>query len=238
MERYSNAKNFFEINMIKDFASKKMQTITDKEAKFLKRIITDCNANILDVMCGYGRLANRMTDLGFNNISGVDVGNFDFICEQKKFKFYNADFYDWLSSSIYDYCYSLYNSYSNYEMFLKTIEKCRTMLKNNGVLIIDIFNKAWRDRIPDSSYRLITDNGAEKVELFRQYDGLYEQSVYKISDKLGSREYTFSQCVISKEKLLELIPDDWDVALSDSMIENTRDDDQKNILILRKKVKK
>lgn len=38
MSKYSNAKNFFEINMIKDFNSKKMMTITDNEINFLQRM--------------------------------------------------------------------------------------------------------------------------------------------------------------------------------------------------------
>ena len=86
MSIYSDAKNFFEINMIKDFNSKKMLNITEREIKFLQKHISDHNANILDVMCGYGRLGNRLYDFGYKKISGVDMGTFDFISEQKKFK--------------------------------------------------------------------------------------------------------------------------------------------------------
>ena len=112
------------------------------------------------------------------------------------------------------------------------------MLKENGILIIDIFNKDWRDRLSDTSYRIVSDEQTEKVELFRFYDGLHEKSIYRISDNDGIREFSYSQCVITKDKLLEIIPSDWDVTMTDSCIEKTRDDDQKNILILRKKVKK
>ena len=45
MSKYSNAKNFFEINMIKDFNSKKMMTITDNEINFLQRMILNPIAN-------------------------------------------------------------------------------------------------------------------------------------------------------------------------------------------------
>ena len=107
MSKYSNAKNFFEINMIKDFDSKKMMTITDNEINFLKKKILNTDSDILDVMCGYGRLGNRLYDLGYQKISGVDMGTFDFIPEQKKFNFHNADFYNWIPLSFYDYCYSL-----------------------------------------------------------------------------------------------------------------------------------
>lgn len=238
MSRYSDAKNFFEINMIKDFDSKKMMRITNNEINFLRRMILNPETDILDVMCGYGRLANRLYDLGYQKIAGVDMGNFDFISEQKKFNFYNADFYNWIPVTFYDYCYSLYNSYDSYESFLKTIARCKSMLRENGILIIDIFNKDWRDRLPDTSYRIVSEEQGEKVELFRYYDGLYEQSIYRISNSVGVKEFSYSQCVITKEKLLEIIPDDWDITITDSSIENTRDDDQKNILILRKKVKK
>lgn len=238
MSKYSNAKNFFEINMIKDFNSKKMMTITDNEINFLQRKILNPDADILDVMCGYGRIGNRLYDLGYKKISGVDMGTFDFIPEQKKFNFYNANFYNWIPLCFYDYCYSLYNSYDSYESFLKTIDRCKLMLKENGILIIDIFNKDWRDRLSDTSYRIVSDEQTEKVELFRYYDGLHEKSIYRISDNDGIREFSYSQCVITKDKLLEIIPSDWDITITDSSIENTRDDDQKNILILRKKVKK
>lgn len=238
MSRYLDAKNFFEINMIKDFDSKKMMKITDDEVKFLQRYILNFNADILDVMCGYGRIANRLYELGYQKISGVDMGNFDFIPEQKKFNFYNADFYNWIPVTFYDCCYSLYNSYDSYESFLKTIDRCKSMLRENGILIIDIFNKDWRDRLPDTSYRIVSEEQNVKVELFRYYDGLYEQSVYRISNSMGVQEFSYLQCVITKEKLLEIIPDDWDVTITDSSVENTRNDDQKNILILRKKVNK
>ena len=238
MSKYSNAKNFFETSMIKDFDSKKMMKITDNEILFLQRTILNHDAEILDVMCGYGRLGNRLYDLGYKKISGVDMGTFDFIPEKKKFNFYNSDFYNWTPLCFYDYCYSLYNSYDSYESFLKTVDKCNLILKENGILIIDIFNKDWRDRLPDNSYRIVSNAQNEKIELFRYYDGLYEKSIYKVSDNNGIREFSYSQCVITKEKLLEIIPSNWDITITDSSIENTRDDDQKNILILRKKMKK
>ena len=238
MSIYTETKNFFEINMIKDFNSKKMMAITDSEIKFLRRTILNPNANILDVMCGYGRLGNRLYDLGYSKISGVYMGTFDFIPEQKKFTFYNGDFYRWIPSHSYDYCYSLYNSYDCYESFLKTIERCKMLLRENGSLIIDIFNKEWRDRLPSTSYCVVNDECCEKVELFRYYDGLYERSIYRLSSDEGVKEYSYKQCVITKEKLLEIIPNDWDILITDSSIENTREDDQKNILVLRKKVSK
>ena len=133
MSRYSNAnaKNFFEVNMIKDFDSKKMMVITNNEINFLQRTILNHNADILDVMCGYGRLGNRLSDLGYQKISGVDMGTFDFISEKKRFNFYNTNFYNWIPDYFYDYCYSLYNSYDSYESFLKTINRCKMMLKRN-----------------------------------------------------------------------------------------------------------
>lgn len=238
MSRYTSAKNFFEINMIKDFDSKKMMNITDNEVKFLHRTISNFDVDILDVMCGYGRLGNRLHDLGYSKISGVDMGTFEFISEHKNFTFYNSDFYSWIPPHFYDYCYSLYNSYDSYESFLKTIERCKMLLKENGILIIDIFNKEWRDRLPNTSYRVVSDERNEKIELFRYYDGLYERSVYRLSNEEGVKEFSYTQCVISKDTLLKIIPNDWDVSMTDSSIENTREDDQKNILILRKKVKK
>ena len=89
MSRYSSANSFFEINMIKDFDSYKMMKITDNEVDFLQRKIVNQDADILDVMCGYGRLGNRMYDAGYQNISGVDMGMFDFIPEISGCRYYN-----------------------------------------------------------------------------------------------------------------------------------------------------
>lgn len=236
MGDYSTARNFFEINMIKDYNSEKFKKITSNEVQFLQRNIPDNYANVLDVMCGYGRLSNMLFKLGYKNIFGVDIGNFNFIPEQKLFKFYNFDFYNWKSPILFDYCYSLYNSYNNYQSFLDTINKCNLVLKEDGILIIDIFNKEWRDKLPDFSHRIINENIYEKVELFRYYDGRNEESVYRISNSSGIKEFLYSQCVINKEELLSLIPNGWHVTITDSRIEKTRDDNQKNILILRKKV--
>lgn len=236
MSQYSEAKNFFEINMIKDFNSKKFEKITYNEIKFLQKYILKKNANILDVMCGYGRLGNELHKLGYENISGVDQGNFDIISQRKSFNFYNADFYEWNSTNLYDYCYSLYNSYDNYELFSNTLNKCNNLLKNKGILIIDIFSKEWRDKLPDISYRVIKEDDNEKVELFRYYDGKYEKSVYRVTNDYTVKEFSYSQCIINKQELLDIVENNWEVTITNSKIENTREDDQKHILILRKKV--
>lgn len=238
MIKYCQASNFFEINMIKDYYSKKMIKITEKEIQFLQQYIVSKESNLLDVMCGYGRLANRLFDLGYENVDGIDLGNFDFINEKKKFKFYNCDFFKWESEHLYDFAYSLYNSYVDYNSFLDVINKCYYLLNEKGILIIDIFDKDWRDSISKKSYRVVDEKENEKVELFRYYDGINEKSIYRITNDKGINEFSFSQCVISKEKLKEIIPECWNVEILNSIETKTRDDNQKNILILRKKVGK
>ena len=236
MNKYFDAENFFEANMIKDFNSEKFKKITLAEIKMLQKYIPKSDAYILDVMCGYGRLGNELYSLGHKNLSGIDIDTTSLIPEKRLFKFYNADFYNWESPLLYEHCYSLYNSYTNFESFIDTINKCCLVLQKDGILIIDVFNKAWRDRLPNITHRVIKDNIEEKVELFRYYDGEYEKSIYKITSNNQTKEFSYSQCVLSKEKLLNLIPNCWDITITDSSVENTRDDDQKNILILRKKV--
>lgn len=236
MSNYFDAKNFFEVNMIKDFNSEKFKEITSVEIKMLQKCISEPDAYILDVMCGYGRLGNELYKLGYKNLFGVDIDITSLIPEKRLFKFYNADFYNWESTLLYDFCYSLYNSYISSETFLDTINKCGLMLKKDGILVIDVFNKEWRDRQPNIMYRVVRDSEEEKVELLRSYDGEYEKSIYKITRNNQVKEFSYSQCVISKEKLLNLIPNYWDITITDSSVEKTREDDQKNILILRKKV--
>lgn len=236
MGKYFEANNFFEVNMIKDFNSEKFKKITSGEIKFLQKYILGLDAYVLDVMCGYGRLGNELYKLGYKNLIGVDIDNTKLIPEKRLFEFYNADFYNWKSSFLFDYCYSLYNSYSDYGALLDTINKCNLLLKNDGILIIDVFNKEWRDRLPNIMHRVISDDADGRVELTRCYDGEFERSVYRIVNSSGIKEFSYSQCVISKDKLVNLVPNCWDVIITDSSVENTRDDDQKNILVLRKKV--
>lgn len=236
MSKYFDAENFFEANMIKDFNSKKFKKITLNEIQMLRRYILKLDAYILDVMCGYGRLGNELYKSGYKNLHGIDIDNTSLISEKRLFKFYNADFYNWESTFLYDCCYSLYNSYNSCQSFLNTINKCGLLLKKDGILIIDVFNKEWRDKLPNVTYRIIKNDSEEKVELFRYYDGEYEKSIYRITNNSEIKEFSYSQCVISKEKLLKLIPDCWDATITDSSVENTREDNQKNILILRKKV--
>lgn len=234
---YISANNFFEVNMIKDYNSEKMRQITQKEIDFLSRIIPDKQTLCLDVMCGYGRIANELYNNGYVNIEGVDIGNFDLISEEKHFKFYNQNFYTWSSEKKYDFCYSLYNSYPNYKIFLDTIDKCYEILTTKGIMVIDIFSKEWRDLIPKENSRIVYEDNKTLVKLSRIFDGINEESTYIVLDKTTNNEkkFVFSQCTITKQKLAEIISSKWDYYITDSLGEKTRVDNQKNILVLRKK---
>lgn len=233
---YGKIDNFFEINMIKDYNSKNFKKITENEVNFLTSNISR-NSSILEIMCGYGRLANKLSKLGYKNLDGVDIGSFDFILEPKEFNFYQNNYYEWVTDKKYDYCYSIYNSYVNYNEFLSVIEKAKKLLNKNGVLIIDIFNNEWRNRQSKKYYKLVNEDENIKVELFRDYNGINEISKYKVLNKKNNVEktYKFSQYFASKKQLLELDSDIWEVIYIDSKTAKTRDDDQKHILIMRKK---
>ena len=88
MSNYFDAKNFFEVNMIKDFNSEKFKEITSAEIKMLQKCISEPDAYILDVMCGYGRLGNELYKLGYKNLFGVDIDITSLIPEKRLFKFY------------------------------------------------------------------------------------------------------------------------------------------------------
>lgn len=126
---YFDAKNFFEANIIKYFNSEKFKKITSAKIKTLQKCISEPYTYILDAMCGYGRLGNELYKLSYKNLSGVDIDITSLIPEKRLFKFYNADFYNWKSTLLYDYCYSLYNSYISSETFLNIINKCCLKLK-------------------------------------------------------------------------------------------------------------
>jgi len=229
--------NFFEINMIKDYNSNKMKHITENEVMFLKRYIPNKNSKVLDIMCGYGRLANSLYNEGYLNITGVDVDDYLFIPEKKLFKFIKTDYFNNNLKDIYDFCYSIYNSYPNINSFLEVIDRCENNIEKNGILIIDIFSKEWRDRLEKYSKRTLIDNKDFLVELEREYDEEYETSRYCIFNRNTDekKEYQYKQCVISRDKLLECIPSNWDATILNSKEEKTRDDDQKHILVLKRR---
>ena len=81
------------------------------------------------------------------------------------------------------------------------------------------------------------DNEEVLVELFRKYDGEYETTEYKIYLKKSGQtlKHKYSQCVVSKEKLLLSISNHWDVEIMNSQEVGTREDNQKHILVLRRK---
>lgn len=96
----------------------------------------------------------------------------------------------------YDYAYSLYNCYSNIEELLKIITKTHSILNADGVFIIDIFNKEWRDSIASDFYKELYKDDNYKLVVKRTYDSTKgdEVTLYELFYKgIIIKNWTFTQ---------------------------------------------
>lgn len=230
------AKSFFEANMIKDYLSEKMSKITQKEKKFLMSRIKEKNTEILEIMCGYGRLCSVLNDEGFN-VKGTDISHFDFIPHTKNFNFIREDFFEFSESTKYKYIYSLYNSYESLDFFLKVVNKAEKIIEKNGIFIIDVFNFNWRTKFEKNSSKTLYDENNFKVIIKRTFDKnkKIETTKYNIENHPLKKQYKLSQYFFSEDELIESLNEKWIVNISNSLVEGTREDDQKIILELRKR---
>ena len=78
IEIINKLNSFNEIGTYHNYTSKVMPKYTINEAEFIESIFSDKSAKILDIMCGYGRLANQLAKSGYNNITGIDSEKYSF----------------------------------------------------------------------------------------------------------------------------------------------------------------
>lgn len=231
--------SFNEIGTYHNYTSKVMPKYTVNEARFIESIFNDRNAKVLDIMCGYGRLANQLVNDGFNNVTGIDSEKYSFLGIPKDFIFINDDYLYYNFKGNYDYAYSLYNCYSNMEELLKNISKAHSILNDNGIFIIDIFNKEWRDSIAPDFYKELYNDDNYKLVIKRTYDTTNgdEVTLYELSYKgIIIKNWTFTQRFFNLNDVTNIISQtDWNCSLNNSNNLETRKNEQKNIMILRKK---
>ncbi|WP_430884437.1 class I SAM-dependent methyltransferase [Fusibacter sp. JL216-2] len=233
LKRYLEAINFFEVNMIKDHVSDKMCQITEMEVAFLNAIFVDLDSCVLDVMCGYGRHASSLSKRGYKAIDGIDLNEYRDKM-QDGFNFILGDFYTWEPDEKYKYIYSLYNSYSNRRDFQNHITKCMSLIDTQGIFIVDVFNRAYRERFPRLTSRTVFEDREYKIELAREYHSGVERSIYKIvrNDEI-LKEFDFSQIFLYENELEKLMPSNYDYEIITSSIAKTRSNDEKIVVILK-----
>lgn len=230
--------SFDDIGTYHNYTSKVMPKYTEKEVKFLSNEFPDKNAKVLDIMCGYGRVANQLKKIGYNNITGIDISDYNFLGVPKDFIFIKDNFLNYQFNGNYDYAYSLYNCYKDKEELSKVLEKSYLLLNKNGKLIIDCFNKTWRDSIDKSFYKELYQDENSKLIVKRYYDfkAGNELTVYELyyeNEKI--KYFTFTQKFFEIEDILDILNNKWSYSLENSNDSQTRNNSQKHIMILRKK---
>ena len=217
-----------------------MSNYTIKEIDFLSKIFSNKNGKILDIMCGYGRIANQLKKAGYNDIVGIDYESYQFIGNEKDFIYIKDDFLMHNFNYLFDYAYSLYNCYSNKEELSKMLNKIYLILRKNGIIVFDCFNKIWRESVDTNFYKELYVDEKYKLVIQRHYDikSAKEQTVYKLYYKNQIiKEYDFNQMFFELNDILEIINRnfwDYDIGNSHDIKIKTRNNSQKHVLVMRK----
>lgn len=239
IDTLSQLNSFNEVGTYHNYSSKVMPSYTDREAKFIESICPSKKARILDIMCGYGRLSNALVHDGYEDITGIDSEGYRFLGVIKDFKFIQADFKTYDFQKKYDLAYSLYNCYANLDDLDNIISKSHTLLDDNGILIIDYFNKIWRDSINPYFYKVLYDDGKYQLIIRRTYNKQKgdEVTYYELYDNhCLIKAWDFKQRFFSWQDVMEIInPNEWNYSLSNSSDLTTRTNEQKNVMVMRKK---
>lgn len=91
-------------------------------------------SRILDVGCGSGRWLAKLADLGYSNLTGVDLYNHN---ENRKFNFVAGDIFSVPDNKEFDVI-TLHHSFEHMDFPQKVLSRCRKLLADNGIMIIRI----------------------------------------------------------------------------------------------------
>ena len=231
--------NFDDIGMYHNYTSKVMPGYTQTECDFLEKVFIDKKEPVLDVMCGYGRIANELVKRNYKNVYGVDFSDYSFLNVDKDFIFSKDDFFHYRPGILFKYLYSLYNCYENKEYLRKVIAKITELSADNAFVILDVFNKEWRDKIDSEFYKLLIDSFPVKLEVSRHYDdatGVETTKYLKTMSDNKQEEYSFSQKFFTQTEIEESIDyKKWDIDFLTSDVVGSRNNNQKRILVLKRR---
>lgn len=229
--------SFEEIGMYHNYTSSVMPIYTKKECDFLEKLFSRKNAFVLDAMCGYGRIANELAIRNYVNLYGVDLENYDFLEVDKDFHFIQSDIFKFNPNIEFDYLYSFYNCYSSKEELKRLLDKLRNISSDKSIIAVDIFSKEWRDSIERNSYKLLSERDDKKLEIFREYEpksGIETIKYVKSYLNGHKKTYELSQKFFTSEDIIDLATNFSDYDIVSSYDINSRKDNQKRILVLRR----
>lgn len=240
LDTLKKLKNFNEIGSYHNLTSNVMPNYTDIECDFLNsRLSGDKSKKIIDIMCGYGRIANKLKKLGYESIYGIDNEEYNIFNIPKDFTYIYDDFITHDFDENFDFAYSLYNCFDSNDYLYKIITKVNSILKPNGEFIIDCFNKEWRDSIDPFYESVLYQDKDYKLIIKREYDKSTSKEFTKYVlyyKNIIIGEYDFEQKFFQKNEVLDLIDDNiWDYEIYDSSILHSRNNNQKHVMTLRRK---
>ena len=110
---------------------------------------------------------------------------------------------------------------------------------DNALAILDVFNKEWRDKIDPEFYKLLFDSSPVKLEISRHYDdttGVETTKYLKTMSDNEQEEYSFSQKFFTQTEIEESIDyKKWNIDFFTSAEVGSRNNNQKRILVLRRR---
>lgn len=233
--------NFNEIGTYHNLTSEVMPGYTNVECEFLNsRLENDKSKKILDIMCGYGRLANKLKERGYKNICGIDNEEYNVFNIPKDFTYICDDFINHKFDDKFDFAYSLYNCYDSNDYLYNVIMKANSVLNPNGELVIDCFNKKWRDSIDPFFEKVLYKDDNYKLVVNREYDKTKGQETTRYTlyyKNIIVKTYEFKQKFFSKDDVLSVVDStSWDYELHDSSVLHSRTNNQKHVMVLRRKI--
>ena len=230
-------KNFNDLATYHNYISKVMREYTDMECSFFESIFDNHSRKILDVMCGYGRIANKLKEKNYNYITGIDNKDYSFLSVSKDFIFLKEDFFTYQFNEKFDYILCMYNSFNSLEQLDSVLKKIDLLLSDDGVAIFDVFNKNWRKSIDLDSSMMLYEDSKYKLIINRHYDNVkdIEETNYILykNEKI-MKKYNFKQVFFDKKQVENLIKSHWDYEIITSQ-NNSRNNNQKYIIKIRRK---
>lgn len=232
--------SFNEVGTYHNFTSKVMSKYTSNEIRFLdEKLHGEKDKEILDIMCGYGRIANELKKFGYKKITGIDSEKYEFLNIPKDFIYIKDDYLKHNFDQLFDFVYSLYNCYYSNEYLDKIVNKTHSVLNEGGLFILDCFNKNWRDEINPKFEKVLYNDDDYTLIIKRNYNknSGNEKTWYELYYKSSKiKEYEYVQKFFSLGDVFEIINSSkWDSQLLDSLQLNSRTNSQKHVMVLRKK---
>ncbi|MFJ7661642.1 class I SAM-dependent methyltransferase [Lysinibacillus sp. NPDC097162] len=185
--------------------------ITENELSFIKSILEESNAStVLDLFCGIGRHANRLSEEGYI-VTGLDIDpNSIKIAEsssESHVDYIVSDARDFTTNNKYDCCLLMQTSFGYFSDLenQKLITKIYSLLNENGILIIDIPNRD--NMLKNFRYRDWVTIEDTTYVISHQFDYINSRrnTSMKVIDKQGQREQTHSIRMYSISEMIAIL---------------------------------